>query len=140
MRCAPPHYAPWRGPADECPGSMCVREVPDILLRGQTDHDVQPVLCRDVEQGARRHGVGNADGVESACGHEPKVPVHDFKVVILSTLDIGTKGAVGDSPDVELLRSDRQELALFAWAHEPAGPAHRQGRRRWTPLRIDFKT
>ena len=46
----------------------------DVLLPGESDHYGQPVAVREVEQPARRNGVG-PDRVDPDCGHGGEIGV-----------------------------------------------------------------
>ena len=106
-----------------------VDEVADVLLRAETDHDPQAVAQGGVEQGARRRGVRNADGIDAVRGHLSKVTLDAETVVVLPALGIRLERAVGHPADVELLVAYEEELALGAQPRDGGGGEQRRLRR-----------
>ena len=92
---------------------------PAIIEKGhrafhrQPGHDPQPMLLRLVQQPVRRRRVG-ANSVHPVGRHPSKVALHHLRLREFLALLIGTKGAVSDPADIQLLPAGENEFALHA--------------------------
>ena len=98
---------------------LSVDQQAEVLLGGQPHHDSEAVLPRDVEQGARRHRVRDADGVDATRGHLREVRLDDGGVVILAAVRVRAECPVGDAAHEELVVTDENELAAHLRPEKP---------------------
>ncbi len=81
-----------------------------MLLPGQTDHNSQAVLVRQIEDPAGRNGVG-AYGVRAAGRNVREVPSDALQVRVRMAICIGAEWSVGNATNVQLVLASKEELA-----------------------------
>jgi hypothetical protein len=96
--------------------SRGVVEEGDMLLPRQADQHTQPVAIGNIEQPARRYGVGT-EGIEAVGGHASQVPCDAVAVTELSACLIGSKRTVGHGAQVELRVAQEEKLAAHLRPH-----------------------
>ena len=101
------------GPHDLCDVGRAppVDQEADVLLGRETDHDAQTMLRGEIEQRARRHGVGDPYRVDPVGRHLREIGVDRFQVAVFLVVLVGPEGAVGDAADVEGRVAHEEELA-----------------------------
>src|SRR5262245_28807492 len=97
---------------------LTIRQIPGVLLSREADHYAQPVAMGAVEQFSRRRRMRDANGVEAGRRHLPKVAFDDLQVLIFPLCCVGSKRAVGDTTNPELLRAGVEKLSARNWPLE----------------------
>src|SRR5262249_25052676 len=90
---------------------VTVGQISGVLLRGESDHDAQTVLCRDVEQVERRHRVRNPDRGEAGISHPREIVINGTEPPVLATMGVWSEGSVGHTPRPEFFIPDIKELS-----------------------------
>ena len=110
-------------------GALPVIEKRRRALDWNSDQHAQPVLLREVQQPARRNGVG-ADGVASVRGHRGEIPADDRLGRELDAARVWSERPVGDAAHVEFLRADPEEFSFDPRPLDgrwPVGARYRRG-------------
>ena len=81
-----------------------------MLLPGQTDHNSQAVFVRQIEDPARRNGVG-AYRVRAASGNVREVTSDALEVRVGMAICIGAEWSVSNATNVQLVLASKEELA-----------------------------
>src|SRR5215467_787548 len=90
-----------------------------------------------VEQLSRRRRMRDANGVETGCRHLPKIAFDDLQILIFALCCVGSKRAVSDSTNPELLRARVEKLSAHNWPLEDRRSRNRvHGSSRRLPRRM----
>ena len=101
-------------PLDDGGCQLPVVEEGDMLLPGQADHDPQAVLLSDIEEPARRYGVG-AHRVDIVGCNLGEIAIYNFRTMIFTIIFVRFEGAIGYSSYIKLLGPSKKEFPLDFW-------------------------
>ena len=88
-------------------GAFPIDKITCVLFGREPDHDPKAVPLSYVEKPPWWRRMWNTDGIQSVGGHQRKVPLQNFSVMVLLTVWTRSECSVGDTTNPEFIVANK---------------------------------
>src|SRR5499433_3644576 len=87
-------------------GVFPIDEIACVLFGREPHHDPKAVPLSNIEKIPWWRGMGNTDGIQSVGGHQRKVPLYNFSLMVLLAVWTRPESSIGDATNPQFISAN----------------------------------
>src|SRR6516164_168764 len=88
-------------------GAFPIDEITCVLFGGESNHNPKAMPLSNVEKLPWWRRMWNTDGIQSVGGHQRKVPLQNFKIIVLLTVWTRSESSIGDATNPKFIIANK---------------------------------